>query len=186
MEPFVKLGKNLFIKNKNHIIYDAHWQYPAITEKAVNQSILNFDISSSDYIYIAFPWATFLDLTRRGLFKTEKYNDLRKSLILIKDCLSQINYSNYSKVISCCQHIHLTEHIKLFNDLSITDLFWSHKTKSENEICGINLHPLPLYPVHSSKKLTTPFISEENLKNFFSSRKYLTSFVGADKHPGYL
>jgi hypothetical protein len=51
----VKFGGSL-------IVYDHDWQYPAITEKHAYHRMLEVMHEQKNIVYVAFPWATLIDL----------------------------------------------------------------------------------------------------------------------------
>ncbi|WP_170833084.1 exostosin domain-containing protein [Microbulbifer marinus] len=63
--------------------------------------------------------------------------------------------------------------LPFFKRLGITDIYWSHKTKSVSVIDGINIHPFPLFPVMSSKR------KKHRRNKPLKERKYLYSFIGS-------
>ena len=145
MKDFEKISEDIYIKGENYILYDKYWQEPAITELAAHRSISKFDISSSNNIYLAFPWATLIDLTNRKItHNTKKFKDILKALVFIKNLISNYEEDEFCKIITCCQHIHALDHLNYFKDCKVTDLFWSHKVKFLNNIQSIKLHPFPL------------------------------------------
>ena len=164
--------------------YDNFWQEPAITEYSAYLSVKRLNLENCLSIYIAFPWATYIDLIRkkdsRDSEKFAKISCAYQSLveILKSDKLARKN------IVTTCQHIHAYEHEGLFREFRITDLFWSHKKKSQEFFGNIKLHPFPLYPVHSSENSITS-VSPRGEFDDFIQRKYLCSFVGLTKHPGY-
>jgi hypothetical protein len=46
-----------------------------------------------------------------------------------------------------CQHIGVLQHLEALRSADVTDLFWSHTTRSESRRGGVRLHPFPLWPV---------------------------------------
>ena len=153
-------------EESGYYIYDENWQYPAITEKHAFDKLYESLKLPKGVAYIAFPWATLIDLKKKG----EECQGLETELKKIKNRLSA---NNPSKIITVCQHIFAKKYINIFKDIGITDLFWSHACKEENTISEIQIHPFPLYPVQSKNIDTT-------------DRNVLFSFSGAKSNKWYL
>ena len=154
--------------------YDADWQYPAITEQRAFQMMrrhLVDDGTDHDVVYLAFPYATLIDL-RKQLGPTHpRTASLQAEWTRLADRLGQ-----YKRVITVCQHIHMRRDIELFAAAGVTDIFWTHCIIGQDhfpEAPGIRLHPFPLYPVQQ-----TPDSGAE--------RSILYSFVGSRANKGYL
>lgn len=170
--------------DKNIIAFDQHWQEPAHTEYSAYISIKRLILENSLSIYIAFPWATYIDLIRKNDSRDpDKYKEIDNAYRAMIEHM-RAERSKGKNIVSTCQHIHACEHAHLFQDLHITDLFWSHKTISQDSFEEVKLHPYPLFPVHSSKKIVTETNAIDEFYKF-EQRKYLCSFVGLTKHPGY-
>jgi tetratricopeptide (TPR) repeat protein/glycosyltransferase involved in cell wall biosynthesis len=160
---------------KNVIAFDSDWQYPAITEKYAYEMANKFSIGeqyTKNVVYFGFPWATLIDKLLYSKDPTE-VNTLIENLIGFKSELQE-----YKKVITVCQHIRMLEFEKIFNEVGITDIFWSHTIKDQNVLPSypnISLHPFPLYPVQAI-----------NIEQTDTEKKYLYSFVGARSNKSYL
>jgi hypothetical protein len=159
------------------VAYNRNWQFPAITEQyayeMLNKQLRSLDLTNSDVVYFAFPWATLIDNMLWNKKNKEKTDFLKMKLDSYKTKL------NKKYIITVCQHIRLMEFQFLFKEIGITDIFWSHTTKSSDalpEYPEINLHPFPLYPVQADN------ISLE----YNQKREYLYSFVGAKSTQKYL
>lgn len=155
------------------IIYDNDWQFPAITEKYAFQKIKEFGIfdSNVDCEYVAFPWATIIDLLNTGKPKGKEL----KSILSRLKCEIQPG----KIVVTVCQHILMLKFQSLFEELGITDVFWAHAVKGQTNFPNypnIRIHSFPLYPVQAA-------VAE----NFSSlNRDILYSFVGARANKWYL
>jgi len=151
--------------------YKYHWQYPAITEKHAAQQIIKCLKPFNNQIYIAFPWATLIDMI--------ECKDERKHLLLSDlGKLAAFMPANAQRVITSCQHILLHKYHKLLELAGITNVFWSHATSAIGDKCGkLKIYPLPLYPVQHLDN--NSFKSEKLAKS-----DILFSFVGAiNTHP---
>lgn len=157
----------------HYVIYDNEWQYPAATEKHAADRVASLCMFSRGTIYLGFPWANLIDRLN--------CNDERsEALALQLEKCSELA-SGYRRVVTVCQHIYLFKYLNLFGGAGVTDIFWSHATKSTNQELilaghnGLTIHPFPLLPVAYEKG---DFSSN-------TEKKYLFSFVGAKSTLGY-
>ena len=160
-------------KEVSIVAYDADWQYPAITEKHAFECIKKNSNLLVNSVYIAFPWATLIDLTDNKI-DTDR---LSAALTKLGKFLEEIPKTK--KIITTCQHIRMLNHRDTFRALGITDIFWTHATESQRHLTEspeVNIHPFPLFPVQIIDE-TAP--SDE-------SRNVLYSFVGARSNEWYL
>lgn len=155
------------------IAYDAHWQFPAITEQHALKQMRVMGPRQAQMAYVGFPWATLIDLIRHN-----KSDHERRELLLSR-LKEMANFaSSYRRVVTVCQHIWMLEHLDIFRSVGVTDIFWSHATRDKPAVPGaspIELHPFPLYPVE---------IGETAIP--FGERGHLFSFVGAKANGKYL
>jgi len=161
---------NGWIRTGNVFSFPHDWQIPAKTELWAYEKLKNspqFDLLTQ---YICFPWASLID-----------YLDHQpsKAKLLIR-ALKHRPPKMAVKVITYCQHIYALKLLPYFKMLGITDIYWSHKIKGQNEIDGIVLHPYPLYPVMYYKR-KNPYTNKP-----LKDRKYLYSFIGAYQPNLYL
>jgi len=148
------------------------WQRPARTEEWVWNRLKALEVSSPFFQFVSFPWATLIDLQRRGLEARAKVLN-RKALELgPKQTLVRA---------TLCQHIWAEDLLPLFKTLGITDLFWPHADKDKAEIDGIRIHPYPLFPVRAYEDLMPR--RDLPLQN---TRDILFNFIGAYDPQGYL
>ncbi|GGX70574.1 hypothetical protein GCM10011309_20870 [Litorimonas cladophorae] len=158
--------------NSGVIAHDDEWQFPAITEKNAYHMVKEHLFDVKGVVYLAFPWATFLD----------KYNTKRSDamplLAKLKELTAKI--APNTRVVTVCQHIHMMKFIDMFFDHRVTDIFWTHAVKNEFSISQdrkIDLHPFPLYSVQFPKKENWPLDQK---------RAHLFSFIGARANQWYL
>ena len=145
------------------IVHDQGWQEPARTEAWAYERCKEH-LSSSPFVQLVFfPWATLIDLERRRFTKEAE---------ALKSRIAQFPPRSTLIRATVCQHIWAEDLIDVFKALGVTDLFWSHATRSVTEIDGIRIHPFPLYPVRC-------FDWPGTLENPSIDRRYLYSFVGA-------
>lgn len=150
------------------IIYDADWQYPAITEKHAACQARKFFSPSPDVIYFGFPWATLID---QLLHMKEDSSRLITVLNSYKPLLSA-----FAKVVTVCQHIHMLKFQNIFREVGITDVFWTHAIKDQTslpEYPSVKIKPFPLFPVQYYPGCEVD-----------RTDKHLYSFVGA-RSPAY-
>ncbi|WP_164919517.1 exostosin domain-containing protein [Hansschlegelia zhihuaiae] len=160
LEPPFKIEPSL-------VAFDDHWQFPAITERHAYEQMRLFGRQNPEVVYVGFPWATLIDISKHNKADTARIGMLQQSL---QQLATRIQ--GYRRVVTVCQHIHMLQFLSLFEDAGITDILWSHCPKNIARMgreSSIAIHPFPLYPVQISppSKVT------------FSERPYLFSFVGA-------
>lgn len=158
--------------NDGFLAHDAHWQFPAVTEKHAFIKARSSLPTVANVVYLAFPWATLIDQLENkpkdAQFLISKLNNLRG---LIKANV---------RVVTVSQHILTLRYQDLFSNAGVTDVFWSHAVKEQPSFpdhLHIKIHPFPLYPVQ--------FI-ESNDKGDDAKRDLLYSFVGAKSNGWYL
>jgi hypothetical protein len=158
------------------IAHDSDWQYPAITEKHAFSCLLkafSHDKFSIDIKYLAFPWATLIDML--------KTNPSSPKCIHLLDSLKHLsaNLQQGARVITVCQHIRMLEFQNLFANSGVTDVYWSHAVVNQEvfpDHPSISIYPFPLFPAQAS---------EPKIKSI-AKKDYLFSFVGAKAAPFYL
>lgn len=163
--------------------YRYHWQYPAITEKHAAEKLIPMLRPFNKQLYIAFPWATLIDMIECG--------DERRHL-LISDLgkLVKLVPRETNRVITSCQHILLYKYHKLLALAGITDVFWSHaNTEAGQRLGKLNTYAFPLYPVqHRSANAEIVKTEEEEVVlysfagaiNTHSTRKLIVDLLGND------
>lgn len=159
--------------------HDNAWQYPAITEKhAYIRMMEEADAGTllpEDTAYLAFPWATLIDLSAHAQHRRDKIATLNTAL----DALSQ-KLKPYKRVITVCQHIRMRQFVELFTRAGVTDVYWTHSELDQAplpEDPKIALHPFPLYPV---QQVPVPYT------DIHAPRPVLYSFVGAKSSKIYM
>ncbi len=156
-------------RKKNILVFDDCWQLPAKTEFWAFQSFQE-QLPYSPFVeMVCFPWANLIDFQRKNPAGSD---------LLIK-ALENIPPKTTLKRATICQHIYALDLMPWFNKLKITDLFWSHTTKSDSEIDGIKIHPFPLYPYSYASAI-------EAKKKPLDQRIYTYSFLGAYDPDCYL
>lgn len=162
---------NGWLRENNIFSFHGHWQTPAKTEQWAYEQCLNHTKCSLFEQFICFPWASLVDFL--------KHNQVEKSKCLLV-ALDNAPPKMAIKRITFCQHIYALELLPLFKKLGITDIYWSHKTKGQDEVEGVKLHPYPLYPVMHFKR-NYPYLCKP-----LPTRKYLYSFIGSYQPDLYL
>lgn len=122
---------------------EEHWQYPAITEKHAAQKLSGLLAPSHDKAYFAFPWATLFDLMASA-------KDRRHMLTSILGSMKK-KIEGRKRVFTVCQHINMPKYHEIMIMAGITDVFWSHCVKGQDNIGGMNVYPFPLFPVQTKK-----------------------------------
>jgi hypothetical protein len=120
--------------------YRLAWEDPYSTEAQAYQKAVDFLPQSNEAIYIAFPWTELIDSLE---IKSQSAIDLLKELAFIKKQLP-----DNKRIVTVCESPKLGQYYNLFNDLKITDIFWSHAVIGEKKLSDsyMNLWPFPLYP----------------------------------------
>lgn len=170
--PFGKAGEggsDDILVEGSLVAFDAEWQAPAITELHAFRRVRELGVHNPDVAYVAFPWATLIDLIRSAPSSSERVRSLRNALSRLK-----LHTVKKSRVVTVCQHIKMRTYAGLLRDAGVTDVFWSHADLTESPTDGLVEHPFPLFPVQT--------VSAQS----FERREYLFSFVGAKATPDYL
>ena len=144
------------------LAYDAEWKSPEITEQHAFLQADKLLPEVPGVLYFGFPWATLID---RLNLEESSADSLREAINSAKLLLNEQKY-----VVTVCQHVNMLKYQKIFQNISITHVFWTHTVKGqdcfpENE--EIKIFPFPLFPVH-----VPAYASSQN-----AVRKYLYSFV---------
>ncbi len=160
-----------WIQHGNIYAFPYRWQTPAKTELWAYEKCLEKHEINVYEQYFCFPWAGLVDFLR--------HNQPAKASFFIRS-LNVAPPEMAVKRITFCQHIYALDLLPYFKKLGITDIYWSHKIKGQDEIEGIKIHPYPLYPVMHYKR-HKPYKN----KPLFE-RKYLYSFIGAYQSKLYL
>lgn len=160
------------------LAHDDDWQYPAITERHAFHRLreeLPETRTGRRAVYLAFPFATLIDLMAVRGENDQRTRALRARL----DALAA-TAKGYGRVVSVAQHIRAREFARVFAAAGVTDLFWSHCIAGEAtfaEAPSVRLHPFPLYPVQQVPR---------GAEDVARPRRWLFSFVGARTHKMYL
>lgn len=152
-------------RTRNIVTFPYGWQRPAKTEEWAYERCLEGFPENKFIQLLCFPWATLIDLSRKG--KTVAAKEYETALRCAPPRTTLIR-------ATVCQHIYAKDMLPWFKQLKITDLFWVHSTLSETSMDGIRIHPFPLYPACGPKD---PDYQTRSIP--LLQRKYLYSFVGA-------
>lgn len=176
-----------FFSDKNIVVLDGFWQYPAKTECAAYESVLRHSNVDDNSIYIAYPWATLIDGVRNN---KKDVSNLLIELHYLKKFLIKLKLLGCKKnIVTVCQHILMLEFIKFFEYVGINIVFWSHKINGLNDYFGIQIEPFPLYPAQTDQLIDDlKNISINDYKNILQKNniKHLVNFVGAYNEKIYL
>jgi hypothetical protein len=154
---------------------DSHWQTPAITEYHSFLQLKRHQWQPAGYIYVAFPWATLIDLLQTGRQIPETLAQGFEDII--KQCrLAKRN----NTLITVCQHIYAQRFSPLFKASHVQIVYWSHATFQDAFHDGLEWRPHPLYPVQRYSS------SREGSLKALEKRHYLASFIGAFDAKYYL
>lgn len=153
------------------IAHDEGWQTPVVTERHAFELLRTDPERLGSLTYVAFPWATLIDKTRR---RAEGEGALRRALDGL--CGGKPADAVY---VTVCQHIHLRQHLGLFRRAGIDHIFWSHasgREAVEHEGAALTLHGFPLFPVQMPGREAADG----------AARTLLYAFVGARAISWYL
>lgn len=157
------------VRHEPVVAFDGRWQFPAVTEEHAYQRALTALPVAADSVYLAFPWATLIDLV---VHKPDDVPSLLNELRSLKPMLA-----GRASVVTVCQHIFLKRCLSYFAEMGVTDIFWSHAIQGEAVLGqGVRIHPFPLFPVQASGVVGRPDLP--------LLRPFLFSFVGARAVPG--
>ena len=154
----------------NVFAYPHDWQMPSKTELWAYEQLLEKKHLDLFTQYICFPWASLVDYLDH---QPHKASSLIKAIENKPPKMAR-------KVITFCQHIYALKLLPYLKMCGVTDIYWSHKVKGQDEIEGVRLHPYPLYPVMHYKR-TKPYKNKQ-----LQDRKYLYSFIGSYQPGLYL
>jgi len=162
IEPSVQYHSG-WVRQGNVFAFPYDWQQPAKTELWAYEQLLEKPDNDIYTQYICFPWATLVDYLDHNPAKA------RELLIALENKPPRFALN----VKTFCQHIYALKLLPFFKKLGITEIYWSHKIKGQDEVEGIKLKPYPLYPVMHYKR-KKPYKNKP-----LSERKYLYSFIGS-------
>lgn len=157
---------------QNVLAFPYGWQRPAKTEEwAFQQCLSNMSQNRFSQV-LCFPWATIIDLQRKGKLEQAKF---------YLTALRQTPPRTTLIRATVCQHIYAMDMLPWFKQLKMTDLFWSHATYCQRQVEGIHIHAFPLYPVCAAE-------GDRQREDCIPPhrRRYLYSFIGAYEPSLYL
>ncbi|MBE1291334.1 MAG: hypothetical protein GJ677_02480 [Rhodobacteraceae bacterium] len=166
-------------QKKGFFAHNADWQYPAVTEQQAHDKMAALMEADSGEVhktaYLAFPWATLIDLKTHAKHRADKIEELENALSeLAREMVG------FDRIVTVCQHIRMREWPEFFQRAGVTDVFWSHCETHQDRLPGaeeVALHPFPLFPV---QQVPVAY------KKIDQDRPYLFSFVGAKSSKIYL
>lgn len=156
------------------IAYNDEWQFPAITELHAYAKARELLPHVSGVCYLAFPWATLIDQVNAKFDRGQLLAETLRGL--------SVPDRGYERVVTVCQHIQMNQYADLLTGAGVTDVFWTHAIKGQDEIVAadgriLRIHPFPLYPVQAI---------EIDRGKIDGERRHLFSFVGAKSNQWYL
>ena len=158
------------------LAWDADWQTPAITEQHafhMLKTLLHDRAAGNGTVYLAFPWATLIDLKMFAGHRSDKIEVMEAGLAELTR-----KAKSYQRVVTICQHVNMIAFSSLFQAAGVTDIFWSHTATHQDHLPDfpdISLQPFPLYPVQQVTSDTNEV-----------GRDVLYTFIGAKGHAKYL
>lgn len=176
-------SKLYFFRKKNIVVLDGFWQFPAKTEQAAYESVMNSNQYQKDVLYVAFPWATLIDGLRNGK------QGIEYLAIELNFLTNFIRKHKFQKVITVCQHILFKDFAIFFERVGVTTVYWSHKLIAENKIFNLEIKSFPLYPAQTSNLI--PQLLDYSLNEYMEilnkrKTKYISNFIGAYNAKIYL
>ena len=157
-------------RTRNILAFPHGWQRPAKTEEWAYERCLAGLPDNRYAQMLCFPWATLIDLLRKG-------ENARAQFFI--DALRRCFPKTTLVRATVMQHIYAKDMLPTLERLGVTDLFWSHATKTETRIGKLRIHPFPLYPVCCADWAAENWLPP-------SDRCYLYSFIGAYQPGLYL
>ncbi len=150
------------------VVHDDDWQTPAITERNAYRCAAERLPSVPDVAYLAFPWATLIDLIVHK-------QDASRLLDILEDLGRETR--RFGAVVTVCQHIFMGDFPDLFAKAGVTHLFWSHLRNdgAPRGFEAVAVAPFPLYPVNA------PARDEVSARP-----RHLFSYIGTRPGPLYL
>jgi len=157
-------------RTRNLLAYPHGWQGPAKTEEWAYERCLA-DLPENRFAQLlCFPWAALIDLLRKG--------EAARAQIFL-DALRRCPPKTTLVRATVMQHIYAKDMLPLLQQLSVTDVFWSHANRFETEMGRLRVHPFPLYPVCCAEGAVESWLPP-------GERRYLYSFIGAYQPGLYL
>ena len=157
-------------RTRNILAFPHGWQRPAKTEEWAYERCLSCLPDNRYAQMLCFPWATLIDLLRKGEAARAQF-----FIDALRRCFPKTTFVRATVM----QHIYAKDMLSALEQLGVTDLFWSHATKAETRIGKLRIHPFPLYPVCCADGAAENWLPP-------SDRRYLYSFIGAYQPGLYL
>jgi hypothetical protein len=139
------------------------WQRPNATEAYAAEQLAGAD-SGADGGYLAFPWASWIDVARDHPAPAAPLQSRPAA----------------APLASVGQHIEMLQHADLLRRCGVSDLFWSHATAGLHHHRGLRIHPFPLYPVRCATHPPAQWLVP------LEERRWLYSFQGVYRPELYL
>jgi hypothetical protein len=160
-----------WVKTRNIIAFPVGWQRLANTEEWIYNKCID-QLPYNHYLQvICFPWATIIDLQRRGK---------RDAAALFLSALRWVPPKTTLTRATVCQHINALDLWADFKRLKITDVSWCHARSSLKELDGIKIHPHPLYPAQCFDEARDEvLLLPERLNKILSDQNELPHFMQA-------
>ena len=155
--------------------FDNCWQTPAITEYYSFQQLKKYQWRPPGFTYVAFPWATLIDLLQTGQQIPESLAKGYEAIILQSRWARQ-----NTTLITVCQHIYAQRFSPIFKACHLQIIYWSHTTFQDSHHDGLEWRPYPLYPVQKHSAIRDGRLKE------LEDRKYHASFIGAFEAKYYI
>jgi hypothetical protein len=134
-----KKNTESFKKVRSVICYDEKWESTDITEQLSSLQAVKLLPETSNLSYFGFPWARLIDLLKTN-------NPKAKSMEAVLKSASPL-LKQKKNIATVCQHNDLMKYIKLFSEVGITHVFWSHAADGLQCLPGfenITILPFPL------------------------------------------
>lgn len=164
-----------------------YWQYPARTEASAadahSAASRVEDVGVATNVYVAFPWATYIDMHRKSAWTTSGRLECESALVRIGSMIAYLRRVHAAanrelRVHTVCQHIYWKDLTKLWVDLGLTDAWLSHCPREGQGRHGhqLHLHAWPLYAVNVEDPARRAGL---DIGRPVTARRWLASFTGA-------
>ncbi len=154
--------RNLIIKKGSIISYDSELTDMTLTEKHAFRQANKILFEVDGATYLGFPWTMLIEKRKRN----EHLSDFQKEIVQkLKAYLIDKKY-----VVTVCEHPDMLNYQKLFIEIGVTHVFWTHAGKGKDcfpDREKITIYPFPMLPLQTAFQ---PLYADE-------SNEYLYSFV---------
>lgn len=121
------------------IACDKYWNKEDLTEQQAFRKVIEYcAIDIDNIVYVAFPWSTLFTLC-----EVNSRNEIYYQLIEELQELSE-RARKFKRCFTVCQHPNIEKFLPYFNQLKITDIFWTYYQRPVPKI-EIAVHRFPFF-----------------------------------------